>query len=199
VSLICAACGGAPAKRGSSAMRWPVPAGWRAEHFALPTDFAPSLGRRGFEELRFAPGFSDASAPGFWSYAFVWWLDDDRPVDAASLAADLITYFDGLASAVDQQSHKLPATRTPSTATLGSDLRGDLVIWDAFTSGAQITLRARITPRQCGSRHAVVFELSPADPAAPIWRDLDALSDAVDCPVRGVAPPVRPSPFHTPL
>jgi hypothetical protein len=197
--MLCAACGGAPPHRGSSALRWPVPPGWRAEHFALPTDFAPTLPRRGFEELRFAPGFSDAGAPGFWSYAFVWWLDDDRPFDAATLSADLVTYFDGLAAAVDRDSHKLPATREPAHATLAPDLSGDLRVWDAFTSGAQITLHARITPRQCGSRHAVVFEVSPADPSAPIWRDLDALSKAVDCPVRGEAPPVRPSPFHTPL
>ncbi len=126
---------------------WPVPHGWRSETFSFPLDFAPAIARRGSEELRFPPGFTDAAAPGFWSYAFVWRLDDDRPLDATSVAADLQVYFDGLAHAVDADSHKLPAQVTPSTATLVDDasgITGVLSIWDAFTTGAQVTLHVRV-------------------------------------------------------
>ena len=177
VSLSCAACSHAPAVRAS----WPVPVGWKSEQFAFPLDFAPTIQRRGREELRFPPGFMDKASPSFWSYAFVWQLDDDRPLDAAALDADLVAYFDGLAADVDHDTHKLPATRAPATASLGPDLRGDITMWDAFTTGAQVTLHARIAIRTCGAHHAAVFELSPAPGDAAIWRDLDAVAAAAPC------------------
>jgi hypothetical protein len=177
VSVFCAACGASA----RAPIAWPVPAGWKSEAFAFPLDFAPSIAHRGREELRFPPGFMDAKSPAFWSYAFVWQLDDDRPLDAASLSADLVAYFDGLAAAVDHDSHELPADRTPAVALLTPSLQGDITIWDAFTTGAQVTLHARITVRACGAHRTVAFEMSPADDNAAIWRDLDALAAAVPC------------------
>lgn len=178
MSASCAACGAAS----HAPVAWPVPTGWKSEAFAFPLDFAPSIAHRGREELRFPPGFMDAKSPSFWSYAFVWQLDDDRPLDATSLSADLVAYFDGLAADVDRETHKLPAARSPAVSLLTPELRGDITIWDAFTTGAQVTLHARIAVRACGAHHAVAFELSPADDDAAIWRDLDALAAAVPCP-----------------
>src|SRR6185436_15990377 len=53
-------------------VRWPIPAGWKEEAFALPPGFAPTLTYHGTEDLRFMPGFSSPNAPDFWSYDLVW-------------------------------------------------------------------------------------------------------------------------------
>src|SRR5579862_5939722 len=124
VSLLCACGHAAPAtpplaNHGAAAAEpkgWPVPDGWRSESFTFPIDFAPSIPHRGHEDLRFPPGFLDAKSPEFFSYVFVWWLDDDRPIDSGTLSSDLDDYFDGLASAVDKETHKLPAHRGATSA-----------------------------------------------------------------------------------
>jgi hypothetical protein len=80
---------------------WPVPAGWKSETIPFPLDFAPKLAHKGIEELRFAPGFFDPAAPGYWSYAFVWRTENPADLDAAALGAELTAYFRGLIDAVD--------------------------------------------------------------------------------------------------
>lgn len=71
--------------------------GWQAETFALPPGFAPNL-PAGTESLRFAPGWRDPSAVGFWSYAFVMWIDEAAP-DAAHIEDLLKRYYNGLMTA----------------------------------------------------------------------------------------------------
>src|SRR5215470_964537 len=85
---------------------WPVPTGFRGETIPFPLDFAPGLPHKGVEELRFAPGFFDPAAPGYWSYAFAWRTDDPAELDAAALGGELTAYFRGLIGAVDEK-HEL--------------------------------------------------------------------------------------------
>lgn len=82
---------------------WQVPTGWKHELIPFPLDFAPSLPHKGVEELRFAPGFFDPKAPGYWSYAFVWRIEGNPTFDANTVAAELTTYFRGLIAAVDER------------------------------------------------------------------------------------------------
>src|SRR4030095_3246754 len=79
--------------------RWPIPTGWRHETFALPPASAPTLPFHGSEDLRFMPGFSSPTAPDYWSYVFVWWLDQPPTFDATSLRSSPKTYFPGCARA----------------------------------------------------------------------------------------------------
>jgi hypothetical protein len=193
LSLSCAACGHAtppPAPlenhgtgSAAAAKGWPVPDGWRKESFTFPIEFAPSIPHEGREDLRFPPGFLDAKSPEFWSYVFVWWLDDDRPLDSGTLSSDLDDYFDGLADAVDKDTHKLPKQPRGTSAIVMADLAtGQVDTWDAFTTGNRVELHLRMKILTCGAKHAVVFELSPAADDAAIWKQLDALAGEVRCP-----------------
>jgi len=193
IAVALGACGGAHPEPRAAAVVWPVPQGWRSETFTFPIEFAPAIQHRGSEELRFPKGFADASSPEFWSYAFVWWLDDDRAVDAATLGVDLPPYYDGLAKAVDAESHKLPAgaLATPTVATLHDEgaqhdegahrVIGDIAIWDAFTTGARVTLHVKVSVVRCGGRRAAVFALSPAASDAAIWKQLDGVVGSLGC------------------
>jgi hypothetical protein len=60
-------------------------------------------------------------------------------------------------------------------------MTGDVTIWDAFTTGAQVTLHTKVAVVRCRGRRAAIFTMSPADPSAPIWKDLGALVDALGC------------------
>jgi len=83
----------------STSFSWPMPEGWQHETIPFPLEFAPDLPYRGVEELRFAPGIFKPDQAGYWSYAFVWWLDGKPALGAAELNASLERYFAGRASA----------------------------------------------------------------------------------------------------
>jgi hypothetical protein len=80
-----------------SGFDWPLPTGWRSETILFPLEFAPDIPHQGVEELRFAPGFSKPQTTDYCSYAFVWWLKDQSPIDRTVLSDELVRYFRGLA------------------------------------------------------------------------------------------------------
>jgi len=81
------------------AFSWPTPDGWRSETIPFPLDFAPTIPHKGVEMLRFPPGFATASAPDFWAYDFVWWIDD-ATLTAPVFEKETAEYFRGLCTAI---------------------------------------------------------------------------------------------------
>ena len=39
--------------------------------------FAPSIKYKGVEDIRFTPGWGKAGSEEYWTYAFLWFLDDE--------------------------------------------------------------------------------------------------------------------------
>jgi hypothetical protein len=169
-------------------MAWPIPTGWKHETFALPPEFAPQLPYQGTEELRFMPGFSTPTAPDYWSYDFVWWLNQPPAFDAASVAATLTTYFRGLATAVGGSKYNLDPARYRAvlTAVPGSEpprLTGQVFTYDPFTTGLPITLNVEAELRSCPGRKqvAIVVALSPKDGTDAVWKALRATARTLVC------------------
>ena len=169
-------------------VRWPVPTGWKHETFALPPEFAPALPYHGTEDLRFMPGFSSPTAPDFWSYDLVWWLDQPPPFDATSLAATLTTYFRGLSTAVGGSKYHLDPARyravlTPVPASDPPRLTGQVFTYDPFATGLPITLNVEAELRSCpGTKQvAIVVALSPKDTTDSVWKALRVTADTLVC------------------
>lgn len=141
---------------------WPVPAGWRSETIPFPLEFAPEIPHRGVEELRFAPGFFEPEAPGYFTYAFAWVVSDESALDMATLARELTTYFRGLMGAVGKGKKDLPPLDLDRTeARIGADGRGSVVTFDAFGDGRQIDLEVTVAVQPCGAGKAVLFTAAP--------------------------------------
>lgn len=169
---------------------WPHPAGWKTETLPFPLAFAPAIHHQGSEELRFAPGFFDPAAPGYFSYAFVWWLKDERPLTAATLATELNQYYAGLCTAVGKKKFALDPARyraklTAQTATMPGweTFTGEAELYDAFTTGLPLSLHLRAFQRACpASGHQAVLVLaSPQPESAPIWNELRARAESFSC------------------
>jgi hypothetical protein len=168
--------------------RWPIPAGWKHETFALPPGFAPTLAYHGSEDLRFMPGFFTPKAPDYWSYDFVWWLAERPAFDATSMAEALTTYFRGLSTEVAGSKYRLdPARyRTALTAVEASEaprLTGQVFTYDPFATGLPITLNVEAELRSCpGTKQfAVVVVLSPQEPTHDVWKALRAAARTLVC------------------
>lgn len=168
---------------------WPVPEGWRKETIPFPLEFAPDLKHKGVEELRFGPGFSHPQEPDFWSYDFVWRLDDESVVDEKSLADELTRYFRGLNMAVAGKKYGFDAARFKASVSSvpapagAAAFRGRVESYDAFATGKPIVLNVEARRESCpdGRRRFVSFAVSPRSPDAAVWKALREETAAFRC------------------
>ena len=169
-------------------VRWPIPDGWKHETFSLPPDFAPELPYKGTEDLRFMPGFFTPEAPDFWSYVFVWWLDQAPAFDATSLAASLTGYFRGLATAVGGEKYQMDPARFRAVLTSVPSktpprVTGQVFTYDPFATGQPLTLNVEAELRSCPGMKpvAIVVVLSPKDSTDTVWKTLRATAGTLVC------------------
>jgi hypothetical protein len=180
-----------PSTASDDGFSWPVPAGWRKETIPFPLEFAPDLPHKGVEELRFGPGFSHPQEADFWSYDFVWRLDDESVVDEKTLADELTRYFRGLNMTVggkkygfDKDRFKSSVAAVPApTGSSAAAFRGRVESYDAFATGKAIVLNIEISRETCPDerRRFVSFAISPQAEDAPIWKSLREETAAFRC------------------
>lgn len=168
-----------------------VPARWSTELFALPAGFASEMTYKGVEDIRFAPGWADSTAADYWSYAYLWWLDENLMIDAESLQQNLQVYYSGL---VNQNiiGRKIPANKTVPTAvsvkkikTAAGDVQtfnGTIRMLDYMTQ-KPITLHTMIHLKDCtkNSRKAAFIEISPTRFGSGIWKQMEKLQADFSC------------------
>ncbi|MFN0243542.1 MAG: hypothetical protein ACKVWV_11675 [Planctomycetota bacterium] len=172
----------------SSDFDWPVPVGWAQETIPFPLDFAPELPYRGLEELRFAPGFFTTSADTYWSYAFVWWIEDPPSFEPSSISAALREYFRGLALAVGKDKFSMDPERfqvelAPKSEGGREVLVGQVHSYDPFVTGEPIVLNVEVSRRSCprAAHTAILFLLSPKSMDDAVWTELRACGSALHC------------------
>jgi len=175
---------------------WPVPDGWRPETISFPLEFAPKLPYRGLEEIRFAPSFFDPSAPTYFSYAFIWWLQDRPTLDRSALERDLAAYFAGLCNAVGGKKFsfdpaRFKATLAPSAErptwapAAAQSFQGTIDAYDPFEkgNGRALTLNVEVSTWDCptAARRVVMFAASPRPRGDAVWKDLAEREAAFRC------------------
>ncbi len=163
----------------------PTPSGFKTETIPFPLSFAPKLSYTGFEELRFAPGMFKAEAPDYFSYSFIWSVEENLPLDPKQLTDDLLVYFEGLGQAV-LKSKKLPAQdfrlrgalrKVRTTFESPEHLVGQVEAFDAFAALKKVKLYVSIypVPTQDSSGTVLYFALSPQPFDHAIWEKLTSI------------------------
>ena len=178
-------------------LSWPTPRGWRDERIPFPIEFAPTLPYRGVEDVRFAPGFFRAEAPGFWTYVFAWACERPAAPSLAGLGHDLEAYWHGLAAAVagDDVAAASPAAvalepapaARPRNGHRVAALHGEARILDPFVTRRSLGLCVRVDLWTCvPTRHVIaVVRATPGDATGPsgraAWRRLGRATAALRC------------------
>jgi hypothetical protein len=180
--VACSSPPAAPTPPKPASFEWPAPTGWKKETIPFPLDFAPGLAYRGTEELRFAPGFFDPSAPGSWSYAFVWFVDKGAPFTAPVLEQQLRDYFVGLTKAVaaDAKDGWQPALDRIEVH-LTSKLDGTIRTIDAFKTRNEVNLIVHATAGSCSDKQYLLVAASPKPAGDPMWTSLDGVTSTFTC------------------
>jgi hypothetical protein len=176
----------------SPTYKFAVPEGWNLERSPLPPSFAPAFGLKGFEEIRFPPGWPVASSDQYWSVAYLFWLNGGQTVDAPTLEQNLTIYFDGLIKTGGGGApHQLPSQPVPTRIKLqktkpepgdGETFAGTIDMLD-YMAGKPITLHVLVHLNTCGDpRHVPLFiEASPKSFDQPIWNDLKSMKNHFSC------------------
>lgn len=159
--------------------------GWAIERFSIPIDFAPSIKYAGVEDIRFTVGWSDLKSPEYWSYAFLWLLDNSPVQNTAVIQKNLNAYYDGLIARniikrnipkeiIFKTQAKLRAAKKENDDL--QTLNGTIHLLD-YMAQKPILLHAKVHIKKCqGSNQIIVFyQLSPKPFRDVVWTKLNGL------------------------
>lgn len=166
-----------------------APETWRKEVLEFPLIFARSLPYKGEEHIRFAEGWGDVESQEYFSYAFIWLLEEDPQLNAQIIESDMDEYFTGLMKmgllTKFKLFKKLPKTITSFNKVKNTDnlFLGTIEVYDAFFKNEKIELNVRVSVRYCTSvkKYVVYFRLSPKGFLFPVWDELDKVDVNFDC------------------
>lgn len=169
----------------------PTPEGWGIERFLIPIGFAPQITYKGVEDIRFAPGWADAQSNEYWSYAFLWYLDEMPKTNPKIIENNLKAYYSGLVG-INLEQRKIPTEKIiptkvsiKKTKTQTGDLKtfaGTIEMLD-YMAQKPMRLNCIVHLKVCvGQKNFYIFyELSPKPLSDNIWQSLHQLWKGFDC------------------
>jgi len=152
---------------------------WRQEIIPMPIGFAPQIPLKGIEEVRFAKGWSTKGDDTFWTYAFLWSVQQTDILTTSQLEVYMQYYFDGLMNVVNKDKSKV----VPKTVALfledkkdtkAKHFVGKIQLYDAFHTKDMITLNCTVMQYQCPEtkKSMVLFHFSPKEFGHATWNKL---------------------------
>ncbi len=162
---------------------------WRQEVLKFPLIFARSLPYKGEEHIRFAKGWGDAYSEEYFSYVFVWVLEENPNLTSERLESDMNIYFSGLMKmgliSKFRFFKKLPQTSVSFTNKNQSikSFKGVIEVYDAFFKKENIFLNSKVSISYCNTigKHIVFFRLSPKEFDHFVWKNLDRVNIKFNC------------------
>lgn len=169
----------------------PIPKDWTIERFLIPISFAPQISYTGVEDIRFTPGWAKANSDEYWTYAFLWYLDNSPETDAQIIAENLKNYYTGLIRGNTDSSIVFTEKLIPVTASFKKTLTGKndhetytgKIEMTDYMSRKPITLNCIVHLKYCKERNKTIlfYELSPKPFTHNNWVNLNQLWTGFKC------------------
>jgi hypothetical protein len=161
------------------------PEGWGVERFPIPIEFAPQIPYKGVEDIRFAPGWADATKEDYWSYCFLWYLEGNQKFTPAKIEQHLKDYYSGLVGR-NISSRNIPKEKlVPTIATLAvaQSVKGDVATYMGTVSMLDymqqkpMVLNCIVHIKLCmdPNKTFVFYQLSPKPYTEKVWTDMNNL------------------------
>jgi hypothetical protein len=178
-----------PPVKAADAPKLAVPKGWQTEDGSYPPPWARQLPWQGDLQIRFPPGWFDATSPFFWSYPVLYWLEGDVLATRADLEKALRAYDGGLyRGAFDAAKIKIDIKEDRKEETHGHGVVRRAVIidgFDPFRTKKELTTYLEVFRWYCPDtkRTAVLILRSPHPfkEDDPIWKDLLPFRASFSC------------------
>jgi len=160
---------------------------WKSEIIDFPLKFAPSLPYTGVEYVRFAPNWGLKDASNYFSYVFLWEIDQNPELSSTKLESEMEEYFNGLMNLItkmdSKQVKKIPKTKAFFEKVNDTLYVGKVITYDAFTTKKEVSLNMMVTHSYCNNqnKHLVLFKISPQQNKHPIWKKMEKIAIDIDC------------------
>lgn len=169
----------------------PTPEKWTTEVFPVPPGFASGLKYKGTEEIRFAPGWSKSESPQYWTYMFLWVLNNTDTISADEINSYLEIYYTGLAEINSKNKESLvkESFKSKSNIVLAKTESNDLQTYQGsiqikdYMRSEPITLNCKVHVVKCdnNSNLFIFHELSPKPVTDTVWVDLSQIRKGFKC------------------
>jgi hypothetical protein len=169
----------------------PIPEGWSTEIMAFPIGFAPKIPFTGEAHLRYAPAWDKPGSDDLWTYAFIWWINDDAVISQPAIESYLWEYYNGVVSN-NVISRQIDPTRMvpilvsckEQKPTPGDKMTfaGTVKMLD-YLSIKPITLNLTIHAIACAKekKTGVLILVSPQPATHALWKTLKTLRHDFQC------------------
>ena len=169
-----------------------APPDWSPEVILFPIDFAAALPYKGFEDLRFAPGWGDEKSNERWAYTLLWWLDDKYDFNEKIIQQDLEIYFSGIthrravADHLNMSQYTTAKAQVQKLKTGANDIAtysAEVNIFDAQVTKKPGTLHIKIHIKDCTDteRTILLYEVSALPFGEAVWQQLDKINEDFQC------------------
>jgi len=169
------------------------PEGWGVERFLIPIEFASSIPYKGIEDIRFTPGWGDPKTEEYWTYAFLWYLDEMPATSETVIQTNLNAYYTGLIGR-NIEKRKIPKEKLFPVKTSVKEVKaeqGDLKTFKGtinmldYMEQKPMTLNCVVHVKSCPgqTKGFIFYEISPKISTDKIWTSLESLSKSFDCKV----------------
>lgn len=163
----------------------PIPEEWTIERFLVPPSFAPTIKFKGVEDIRFTPSWSKIESREYWTYAFLWFLDDVNTFDSKTLEKNLTEYYTGLFN-INTDKSKIDTSKLiqvnvsiNSKKTVNEDNKTfeGIIKMNDYMTKKPISLNLIIHIKFCADQNKTFafFELSPKPFNDIVWNNLNQL------------------------
>ena len=168
-----------------------LPKKWGYERILLPPDFAKSIKYKGVEDLRFAPEWTNEKSVDYWTYAYLWFLEERPLINEKNLVKVLKKYYNGLIKQ-NIKKRKIASSKLVAT-TIGikqicthfgdkKTFSGQINILD-YMKQEPITLNCVIHLKYCieTGKTFLFFQLSPEPFTTKNWSILNDIWSQFIC------------------
>lgn len=152
------------------------PDNWQKEIIPFPISFAPEIDFKGFEDLRFSPGWSNPVSDEFWSYTFVWYIEKDSAMTESRLTGYFNNYYDGLMGVArtntEDSTNSIQLEKTFCLFIKTAEgFKGKMRIYDAFFTKDYLILNIIVKELFCSETNKQIIrcDISPKEFDHKIW------------------------------
>ncbi|MFT4602344.1 MAG: hypothetical protein ACI857_002530 [Arenicella sp.] len=164
------------------------PEKWPSEIIEFPMGFAREIDLKGFEDLRFMPGWRDTTSSQFFSYMFVWYVDQDSAFTESRMTNYFNIYYDGLMNINghnERDSSKLNQLDKTLCLFVKTDegFTGKMRVYENFVLKNYLTLNVKVEISECEktSKQIVRCEISPQGFKDHVWKDFKLVEVIKKC------------------
>jgi hypothetical protein len=165
-----------------------APDNWISEIIPFPLGFARSIDFVGFEDLRFAPGWSDSTSQEFWAYTFVWYIEKGPAMTESKLTEAFNSYYDGLMGVDNHnQADSTNSKRLDKTLCLfvktDDGFVGKMRVYDRFFTKDYMTLNIKVKESFCPkmNKQIIFCDISAMSFDHEVWDTFNDVVLSVEC------------------